>query len=60
MGCKAFGHLEFWHRALSAHGILSVGILAYGILSIPLLAYSTLAMHLDWHSRIIITAWTFN
>ena len=59
-GCKAFGQLEFWHRALSAYGILSVGILAYGILSILLLAYSILAMHLDWHSPIIITAWTFN
>ena len=40
-GCKAFGQLEFGHRALSAYGILSVGILAYGILSILLLAYSS-------------------
>lgn len=59
-GCKAFGQLEFWHRAFSAYGILSVGILAYGILSILLLAYSILAIHPDWHSQIIITAWTFN
>ena len=59
-GCKAFGQLEFWHRALSAYGILSIGILAYGILSIPLLAYSILAIHLYWHSHITITAWTFD
>ena len=47
--------MEYWHRALSAYGIL-----ANGILSILLLAYSILAMHLDWHSQIKITAWTFN
>ena len=58
-GCKAFGQLEFRHRAFSAYGILSVGILAYGILSILLLVYSILAMHLVWHIQIIITAWTF-
>ena len=52
--------MEFRHRALLAYGILSVGILAYGTLSILLLAYSILAMHLDWHSQIKITAWTFN
>ena len=52
--------MEFRHRAFSAYGILSVGILAYGILSIVLLAYSILAMHLVWHIQIIITAWTFN
>ena len=60
VGCKAFGQLEFRHRALSAYGILSVGILAYGVLSILLLAYSILAMHLDWHNQIIATAWTFD
>ena len=38
IGCKAFGQLEFWHRALSAYGSLSIGILAYRILSVPLLA----------------------
>ena len=60
LGCKAFGQLKFWYRAFLASGILSVGILAYGIFSILLLAYSILAKHLDWHSPIIITAWTFN
>ena len=56
LGCKAFGQLEFWHRALSAYGILSIGILAYGILSILLLAYNILAMDLDWHSQVKSTA----
>ena len=59
-GCKAFGQLEFWHRALSAYGILSIGILAYGILTMPLLAYSILAISVSWHIQIIITAWTVN
>ena len=60
LGCKAFGQLEFWHRALSAYENLSIGFLAYGILSIALLAYCILAMHLSWHSQIVSTAWTFN
>ena len=60
MGSSVIWQLEFWHRALSAYGILSIGILAYGILSILLLAYSILAMHLGWHSQIIITAGTSN
>ena len=59
-GCKAFGQLEFWHRALSAYGNLSIGILAYGILTMPLLAYSILAISVSWHIQIIITAWTVN
>ena len=60
MGSSVFWQLEFWHRALSAYGNLSIGILAYGILSIAILAYSILAMQLSWHSQIIVTAWTFN
>ena len=55
-GCEAFGQLEFWHRALSAYGILSIGILAYGILTMPLLAYSILAINVSWHIQIINTA----
>ena len=43
---------EFWHRAISAYGIFSIGISAYGILSIPLLAYSILAMHANPHKHI--------
>ena len=56
-GSSVFWQLEFWHRALSAYGILSIGILAYGILTMPLLAYSILAISVSWHIQIMITAW---
>ena len=59
-GCEAFGQLEFWHRALLAYGILSIGILAYGILTMLLLAYSILAISASWHIHVMITAWTVN
>ena len=59
-GSSVFWQLEFWHRALSAYGILSIGILAYGILTMPLLAYSILAISVSWHIQIMITAWTVN
>ena len=48
--------MEFWHRALSTYGILSIGILAYGILTMLLLAYSTLAISVSRHIQIMITA----
>ena len=50
-----FQQSEFRHRAISAYGILSIGISAYGILSIPLLAYSILAMHVNWHIQVKTT-----
>ena len=50
-----FRQSEFRHRAISAYGILSIGIMAYGILSIPLLAYSILAMHVNWHIQVKTT-----
>ena len=59
-GSSVFWQLEFRHRALSAYGILSIGILAYGILTMPLLAYSILAISISWQIQIIITAWTVN
>ena len=55
-----FRQSEFWHRAISAYGILSIGISAYGILSIPLLAYSILAMHANRHIHIKARAKTNN
>ena len=60
MGSSVIWQLEFWHRALSAYGILSIGILAYGLLTMPLLAYSILAISINWHIQIIITAWIVN
>ena len=59
-GSSVFWQLEFRHRALSAYGILSIGILAYGILTMPLLACSILAISINWHIHITITAWTVN
>ena len=58
MGSSVIWQLEFWHRALSAYGILSIGILAYGILTMPLLAYSILAISVSRHIQVMITAWT--
>ena len=55
-----FRQSEFRHRAISAYGILSIGISAYGILSIPLLAYSILAMHVNWHIQVKTTTQTVN
>ena len=55
-----FWQSEFRHRAISAYGILSIGISAYGILSIPLLAYSILAMHANRHIHIKARAKTNN
>ena len=56
MGSSVFWQLEFRHRALSAYGTLSIGILAYGILTMLLLAYSILAISVSWHIQIKITA----